>query len=326
MKKSQGISLISLVITIVVLIILVGISIYNGLQENLDEAGNTMNYNEIFEVSEAVAQRALFNRLNSETYELVGKRESEEPDGVFRVTIEQMSGDEEVEITKEYKSGDGWFLIDETNSSDLNLEKVRREYLVNYETGEVVSLVPIYYEGVKYYTADELRDAIGEETGVSSSSRYDDEKGVNKPNVVAGMIPVKLRGTSWIVTNVDDPDWYDYASETTESTGTFGNLWANVMLMDEIEVEGMTNEQVRKARLSELEGKRVTKEGSMYVWIPRFSRGIIDGETKIVYSRLTEDYFKDATAGDNVLDAFEDNGVQLTGIWVSKYDAGYIEK
>lgn len=37
MKKKDGISLISLVITIVIIIILAGISIYNGLRENLDE-------------------------------------------------------------------------------------------------------------------------------------------------------------------------------------------------------------------------------------------------------------------------------------------------
>ena len=71
MKKKEGISLISLVITIVVIIILVGMSIYNGISKNLDETGNTMNYNEIFEVSEAVSQRSLFNRLNPKTYELI---------------------------------------------------------------------------------------------------------------------------------------------------------------------------------------------------------------------------------------------------------------
>ena len=34
MKKKEGISLISLVITIVVIIILVGMSIYNGISKN----------------------------------------------------------------------------------------------------------------------------------------------------------------------------------------------------------------------------------------------------------------------------------------------------
>lgn len=319
MKKKEGISLISLVITIVIIIILASISIYNGLRENLDETGNTMDYNEIFEVSDAIAQRALFNRLNAETYKLVGES------GEFDTIVEQNSGDERVEVNKTYSTEDGWYLIDSDSSKALNLEKVRRKYLVNYETGEVVSLVPIYYEGVKYYTSDELRDAIGGGSTSHSSSRYDEEKGVNKPYVVDGMIPVKRVGTNWVITNADDDEWYDYATTVNTADGIVGNQWANVMLLDEIEVEGMSNEKVRKASISELEGKKVTKEGSMFVWIPRYSRGLIGSEMKIVYSKLTDDYFKDKTAGENVLKAFEDNGIELTGIWVSKYDAGYIE-
>lgn len=37
MRKKSGISLISLVVTIAIIIILASISIYNGLNENLDE-------------------------------------------------------------------------------------------------------------------------------------------------------------------------------------------------------------------------------------------------------------------------------------------------
>lgn len=278
-----------------------------------------MDYNEIFEVSDAVAQRALFNRLNSENYKLIGES------GEFETVIEQNSGDERVEVNKKYSTADGWYKIDSNMSKSLNLEKVRREYLVNYETSEVVSLVPIYYDGVKYYTSSELKDAISGTTSSTTSARYDDVKGVNKPYLVDGMVPVKRVGTSWIVTNADDNEWYDYAVSTSTSSGVNGDQWANVMLLDEIEVEGMENEAVRKATISELEGKKITKEGSMFVWIPRYSRGNINGEMKIVYSKLTEDYFKDKNSDGNVLKAFEADGTELTGIWVGKYDTGYIE-
>ena len=63
----------------------------------------------------------------------------------------------------------------------------------------------------------------------------------------------------------------------------------------------------------------------MFVWIPRYSRGVEDAEVKIVYSKGTQDFFKENTT-ENVLDAFENNGVQLSGIWVSKYYAGFIER
>lgn len=281
--------------------------------------GNTMDYNEIFEVSDAVAQRALFNRLNSENYKLIGES------GEFETLVEQNSGDERVEVNKKYSTEDGWYLLDADNSKSLNLEKVRRKYLVNYQTSEVVSLVPIYYEGNKYYTADELRDAIGGATSTNTSARYDEAKGVNKPYVVEGMVPVKRVAGNWIITNADDNEWYDYATVVDGADGKFGDQWANIMLLDELEVEGMTNEAVRKSSISELEGKKVTKAGSMFVWIPRYSRGLINGEMKIVYSELTKDYFKDKNATGNVLKAFEDNGIELTGIWIGKYDTGYIK-
>ena len=87
MKMEHGISLISLIVTIVVIIILAGISIYTGIGDNIDQTSNTMDYNEIFEVSEAVAQRALFNRLNKDVYLLIGES------GDFEVTMEQISGE-----------------------------------------------------------------------------------------------------------------------------------------------------------------------------------------------------------------------------------------
>ena len=314
MKKTQGISLISLIVTIVIIIILAGIAIYNGLGKNIDETANTMDYNEIFEVSEAVAQRALLNRLNSETYSLIGENRD------FEVTMIEYQDSEKKEVERTLKAEDGWYKIDKNDAQELNLDKIRREYYVNYKTNEVVTIVPILYEEKEYSSAGDLKDAIGGGSIIVSPSRYDEEKGVNKPFVVSGMVPVKIQNGNWVVTNVDDPDWYDYASNSDGK----GNLWANVMLLDEIEVEGMTSSEVRKANITQLDGKVVTEEGSMYVWIPRYSRGVDNGEVKIVYSRLTDDCFPDST--ENVLDAFRDNGVELTGIWVSKYDAGYIEK
>lgn len=321
MKKSQGISLITLVITIAVILILIGMSIFNGLTENIDSAENTMNYNEIFEVSEAIAQRALLNKLNPNLYGLVGEVGKE---GKFTIKMEEKSGDETKEVERTFYTNDGWYKIaGDEHVAKLNLQNVKREYLVNYETNEVISIKTIYYENNPYHLASDLRDALGGGGDVVVSvSGYDELKGVNKPYLVKGMIPVKRKGSDWVVTNADDIEWYDYAS----ISGDKGNLWANIMLMDEITVAGMTNEQVRNTSLSDLEGRIVSTEGSMYVWIPRYSRDLVDSEIKIVYSKLTEDFFKDSTDPDNtVLEAFKDDGVELTGIWVSKYDAGFIK-
>jgi len=312
MRKSKGISLISLVITIVVIIILIGISIYNGIGKNISETGNTMDYNEIFEVSNAVNERSLLNRLNSNAYRLIGQT------GVFDVDMEIESGDEIIQIQREYTTLEGWYKITPNDMKDLNLEKVRRDYLVNYSTGEVVSMAPITYEDKKYYSSVALNDAISGNEIISGVEVFDDAAGINKPYLVTGMIPVKRVESDWVITNIDDAEWYDYSAAEDGK----GNMWANVMLVDDILVEGLTNADVRGMTLKELEGKKVLNEGSMYVWIPRYSVGEIDGKTQIVYSVLTEDYFKNS----DVLSAFQKDGVELTGIWVSKYDASYFER
>ncbi len=313
MKNSNGISLIALVITIIVIIILLGISIYTGINENLKKAGDSLNYTEVLEISEAVSERALFHRLNSTAYPLVGETGES---GAFVVEMEIISGDQTIEQKRAYQKAEGWYKVSPDQMSELNLENVRREYLVNYETGEVVSFVPIEYSGENYYSSNSIKDAISGAGGTADAS-FDEAKGVNRPIVSSGMIPVKREGTEWVVTTEDDPGWYDYASQSDGK----GNMWANVVMLDDLEVSGYTNAQLRVADISELVGKIVISEGSMLVWIPRFSTGQISGQDRVVYSRLTSDYFKDSA----VLDAFRDNGIELTGIWVSKYDARFFE-
>ena len=41
---------------------------------------------------------------------------------------------------------------------------------------------------------------------------YNSEKGVNKPKLTEGMIPVKYNASSekWVITNENDEEWYDY--------------------------------------------------------------------------------------------------------------------
>ena len=86
------------------------------------------------------------------------------------------------------------------------------------------------------------------------------------------------------------------------------------ILNDEIVVDGYTNAQVREASLVSLEGREVIENGSMFVWIPRYSK---DAAGNIVFSELYHDY---TLEGYEVSPAFTQNG-QVTGIWISKYDA-----
>lgn len=294
MKKNNGISLISLVVTIVVVLILAGVSIYYGTRKNIDQAYTTDMYTEIMNVSEAAQQRFLTNRIDSNRYPYVGT---------------PLTNDEP-KIVNNISYGDGWYFLTPEQSVDLNLENVENEYIINYLTGEVISMKPIIYEDEEYYTSDELKEIIGEEETPVSDDLYDVAKGINKPILVTGMIPVRNVNGKWIVTNEDDDRWYDYSAEN--------KVWANVMLLDEITISGYSNEDVRNASLAELDGREVQTIGSMFVWLPRHT----SNGTSVVYSKLLQDYTEN---GYSLTSSFTKDSHEVTGIWISKYDSDYVE-
>ena len=147
------------------------------------------------------------------------------------------------------------------------------------------------------------------------------------------MIPVKLVRGQWQVTSTDDKEWYDYAV-----SGTGPIRYANVMLLDDIELsDGDTtirNEKVRTMNIDSMVGKNVIKEGSMFIWIPRYTyKG-----NEVVYSKLTVDYTQNGfvknpafyngqctgATTENNNTGYVAGGKELTGIWISKYEASYM--
>ncbi len=172
----------------------------------------------------------------------------------------------------------------------------------------------------------------------------------NPPKIESkDMIPVNWNGTNWVVT--DEKDW-DYSYGETDST----KKWANIMLKDTLELDGMDNNKVKASTIADMKGKNVTKEGSMFVWIPRYAYKITyydnsskEEGTEIGYSdarglvdkqgRTPNEINKPVTSiavGDNYRPhpAFEDNNstsgsvkysqgewsTKLTGIWVGKFE------
>ena len=292
MKKDNGISLIALVVTIVVMLILASVSIYYGTRENINTAYEADRYTEMLNVCDATAQRAITNRMNSEMYPLVGHPLT----------------DETPEIINNISYGTGWYLLSQTDLIDLGLENVENEYVVNYKTNAVVSKKPIIHNEQECYTSDEIKNIIVDEETPISSDLYDTTKGVNKPILLTGMIPVRNANGKWLVTNESDTRWYDYSAEN--------KVWANVMLYDEIRIKDFSNEDVRKASLDELNGREVENYGSMMVWLPRHT----SNGSSVVYSHLLDDYTEN---GYTLPSSFTKDSKQVTGIWISKYDSNF---
>mgnify|MGYP004577246779 CR=1 FL=1 len=172
-------------------------------------------------------------------------------------------------------------------------------------------------------SAQELNDIEKLEADIAKQSgAFNNEKGVNEPNLKNGMTPIYFElGSDDIyeekVTTQDADNWYNYKEKK----------WANAQ----------------------------TKDGSMWVWIPRFAYKINDDNKTFDVKFLmgTTDYYLDennipqkavrGTADSSpdtrkeytVHPAFTDetgigfkNGgwdSELTGIWVAKFEAGFAD-
>lgn len=323
MKNNKGISLISLIITIIVIIIIASIVFYTGYNKNLNKASVVKMHNEMQEITIAVQQRAASHKLNNDAYPYAGTKLTDET----AITIGGI------------KYGEGYYLATaEEIESILGVDNVSRAYLLNYDTGEIISKEPLYLEGKEAYTLNDIIESQLKGDLLTKTGEYDAKKNVNKPILLAGMIPVKYDSGSWIVTNENDPDWYDYSSNVGK--------WANVMLSDEITLidtatgKNYTNKEVRETSLDKLQGCVVNDAGSMFVWIPRYTYKEVNGSYEIVYSKLTTDYVADgyvrnpafyfgeyfgAETSTSPNTGYKAGGKELTGIWISKYKAGYAE-
>ena len=316
LKNNNGISLLALIITIIVIIILASIVGVN-MAKPTEKATIAKVLNEFIEVENAVAIQGKLAKVAGGNYRYYG------------ISVESMG--KPYTINGITYSGN-YYLLTKDDLVMLGINSAPREYLVNYETGDVIAVQPFMIKDKPIYKKIDL---IYEETdySVTGMAEYDDVKGVNKPMLFSGMLPVKRDGSNWVVCSRDDNEWYDYS---ITSSGPV--RYANVMLLDDITLVNpdtttiMSNSQIRSKRPEDLVGFIVEKEGSMFIWIPRYTYKPSTNE--IVYSKLTSDFLDlgyekapafhygevEAEDGQEIIAA---SGKELTGIWISKYQASY---
>jgi hypothetical protein len=343
MCREKGFSLIALIFTIIVIIILASIAVFFGVNKNLEEATFTSSYTEISEVGEAVSTRGIFNTMDENTYSLVGTKLG---NGSEKNDVQGVIQGDSFKLQNGNVYGEGYYLIKAEEADGLNIKNVKGDYIVNYATGEVISIKPMLYEGRECYTIADVSTAVLGE-GALADARYDSAKGVNSPILNSGMIPVIYDEASscWKIVSKDSAEWYDYRTVEEGASAEMANRWANVMLLDKLETENYTNRQIMSMSTVELEtnlvNEKVTTMGSMFVWVPRYTYKIntTTQDIDIKFSELLIDdtsdgyikhpaFYYGGYSGGNDLNpnaGYSTYGVELSGIWMSKFEAGVAE-
>ena len=149
-------------------------------------------------------------------------------------------------------------------------------------------------------------------------SEWDEEKLVNIPKLSEGMEPIIFNETGNAIKVENNQEWYDYKKQTNSTETGGDSMWANAQ----------------------------TKDGSLWVWIPRFAYKInyndiehkenggnieikfLKGNTNLDENNndVTEQGYKVHPAFRNGESSGYVNGEwdkEITGLWVSKFEAGF---
>lgn len=134
LKKQKGITIISLVITVIVLIIISGIGITMGIDSIKSSKDNKLT-SELMMVQHAVLEQYTKYQTTKDITYLVGNKvELEEVNQIaqdYNITL--------VDIPQKYSNKD-YYRLDKASLLQIGIENTDDEYIVNYISGEVINI------------------------------------------------------------------------------------------------------------------------------------------------------------------------------------------
>ena len=131
-RNESGITLIALVTTIVIMIILAGITINIGSENITRNADNRMK-SELGIVQHAILQRNTKIELTGETPP--GSQNGEDEYSKKMDAMKTYLGTKGINLKDSTEAN--YYLITQKNAGELGLSNLEYEYIVNYKTGEV---------------------------------------------------------------------------------------------------------------------------------------------------------------------------------------------
>ena len=155
LKNERGITLMALVITVIVLLILASIGIYNGL--GTIRSSKYMAFKTELELLQSSVNKIYSE--NPDNLESYGVDMTSEQKEIFNVTevsniLNSLSSDIE-----SIKSGFKYFSKDYI-VSDLGIQGITNDYYINLSKRLIIVVEPFEYEGTTYYMLEQMEDGI----------------------------------------------------------------------------------------------------------------------------------------------------------------------
>lgn len=335
LKNNKGITIVALIITVILMLILVSVATYSGI--------NTYKNTEVtkFVAQMQLIQTKIDGLVEENNIENIGEEITTDETKKNIIDLAYTNGEIQSN-TDEYKNKFK-YISRENLQLQLDIADIEDDVLVNFETREVVSTSGVEYGGKKYYTQYKLPNGqtLIYNESVERNLTFDLEISVDGLNSTVSISNISINnGTlsfaetdsegdnrNWkTITNYTEKEKIYTANISKSGKYTFklqDNTDTKSTLQKEIEIT-LTNKPKTNMVLKKYDYRKedsnswayVKKSGTTYLWIPRFVYNS-DNQIKFVKgnSRITTD---ETYIGDDwtTHSKFTDNGTELTGIWV----------
>lgn len=152
MKKlnNNGITLMALVITIIILIILASIGTYSGIQ--VVKSARFTAFSTELKIMQTQVNKLYEDKKNDNTFN--------EPGTIITGKVKEQADKVFTESASGIINSDDYKYYDTDTIKSLNIEGVEGEFFVNIDKRSVVSYDGFEYEGKTYYTLEQLPDGL----------------------------------------------------------------------------------------------------------------------------------------------------------------------
>lgn len=145
MNSKKGMTLATLIVAISIMAILLGVIVYN-VSDIGDEAIAMKFLNEV-SIIETKVMVEQFNNDTMENYILTGTPLTSSNSILIGGTS--------------YPNGTGlWYMLTNEDLKNIGVVDIKGNYIVNYSTGEVISIEGVTVYGTTYYTFEDVAEAI----------------------------------------------------------------------------------------------------------------------------------------------------------------------